>query len=286
MRTAPLAALLTALAWLAQAGAPAPARAAAAGEGAAPANVAATEDGAATEDRAAAGGEVSVYLVRRKWHIEVGFATRDSGAALAAVAARFPHSRYLFFGFGDRHYLLARHHGSSSLLAALWPGPGLILVTAIENSPAQAFGASQVLAFELAPRRARQLRLFIARSLAPPAAQAAELEPEAPGPYEGSLYYGALPRYSALHTCNTWAAEALRAAGLPVRTRLVIFAGQLWGSARKLVVAPPGTDRARGGAAPALNRRAADYRSRTPPWWSSLAVPPRWSFAAAPGSSC
>jgi hypothetical protein len=50
----------------------------------------------------------------------------------------------------------------------------------------------------------------------------------APGPYEDSLYFAATERYSAIHTCNTWAAEALRAGGLPLRAKLVVFAGQLW----------------------------------------------------------
>ena len=30
---------------------------------------------------------------------------------------------------------------------------------------------------------------------------------------QGSLFLDAVPRYSGLHTCITWAAEALRAAG-------------------------------------------------------------------------
>jgi hypothetical protein len=48
------------------------------------------------------------------------------------------------------------------------------------------------------------------------------------GPYEDSLYFQATPKYSAFHTCNTWAAEALRIAGLPVHSGGVIFSGQLW----------------------------------------------------------
>jgi hypothetical protein len=48
------------------------------------------------------------------------------------------------------------------------------------------------------------------------------------GPYPGSLYFGATPGYSGVHTCNTWVAEVLNAGGLPVRSAGVIFAGQLW----------------------------------------------------------
>jgi hypothetical protein len=44
------------------------------------------------------------------------------------------------------------------------------------------------------------------------------------GSYGGSLYVAAAPRYSALHTCNTWAAEALKAAALPIHSGGVIVA--------------------------------------------------------------
>ena len=49
----------------------------------------------------------TVYVVRRKWHIDVGFAAADLGP-LAFVSAEFPGAKYVFFGFGDRHYLLAK----------------------------------------------------------------------------------------------------------------------------------------------------------------------------------
>jgi hypothetical protein len=56
----------------------------------------------------------------------------------------------------------------------------------------------------------------------------------AQGPYEDSLYFLATAKYSALHTCNTWAAQALRAAGLRVHTAGVIFASQFWSQVRRL----------------------------------------------------
>jgi hypothetical protein len=60
------------------------------------------------------------------------------------------------------------------------------------------------------------------------------LTPLAAGPYDDSAYYAAGPRYSALHTCNTWAAEALAAGDQPIRTKGVILAGQLWSQALRL----------------------------------------------------
>jgi hypothetical protein len=179
-----------------------------------------------------------LYLARRKWHIDVGFAVRDLGPPLAFIAHRFPQAKYLFFGFGDRHYLLAKRKGSATLSGALLPGAGVILVTAIENTPGQAFGSAHFLEFDISAAATADAQAFVRRSLAG-AEGATDLAPIAAGPYEGSLYYGAVPRYSALHTCNTWAAKALASAGLPVRTRLVLFAGQLWNQARKITTRGP-----------------------------------------------
>jgi hypothetical protein len=48
-----------------------------------------------------------------------------------------------------------------------------------------------------------------------------------PGPDPQSVFYAATGTYDLSHTCNTWTAEALRAAGAPVSAAGVVFAGQL-----------------------------------------------------------
>jgi hypothetical protein len=47
------------------------------------------------------------------------------------------------------------------------------------------------------------------------------------GPYPDSVFYASTGTYNLSHTCNTWTAEALRVAGLPVRTAGVVFANQV-----------------------------------------------------------
>lgn len=173
---------------------------------------------------------VTVYIARRKWHIDVGFAAADLDAALLPVRSEFPAAKYLFFGFGDRHYLLTKHKSAPLLLSALWPGPAVLLVTAIKDPPDYAFGASEVVKLEVNAAQARALQTFIRNSI-----PGATLHPlGTAGPYEGSLYYPASQRYSALHTCNTWAAEVLRAGGEPVHSTAVVFAGQLWQQVTRL----------------------------------------------------
>jgi len=179
----------------------------------------------------AAAAPLRLYVARRDWHIDVGFAVQDLGVPLSALRRQFPQARYLMFGFGDRHYLEAGNPRLPDMLAALWPGEGVVLVTALQGSPEQAFGRQQVIELPILEAQAREAQARITLTLA---LQQGQMQSDGPGPYEGSLYLRAAARYSALHTCNTWAAEVLAAAGLGVRSRGVIFAGQLWGQLQRL----------------------------------------------------
>jgi uncharacterized protein (TIGR02117 family) len=172
-----------------------------------------------------------IYVVRRQWHVDIGFAASDLQPPLSALLAHFPDARYLLFGFGDRHYLVDQDRGVGGMLAALWPGAGVMLVTGLDASAQDAFGEPHVIEIRVSPSQARAAQYFVWQSLV---AQRGAITPLQVGPYEGSLYYATPQRYSALHTCNTWAAQALRAAQLPVHSAGVVFAGQLWSQARRL----------------------------------------------------
>jgi hypothetical protein len=166
-----------------------------------------------------------VFVARRGWHIDIGLAVEDLTAPLNAVAADLPGTRYLFFGFGDKHYLLAKKHKAPAMLGALWPGAGIMLVTGLAGTPDAAFGAGSVVALTLTAEQMRILQSFIWKSFV---ANGEAVSVYQNGPYEDSWYFLATPKYSAFHTCNTWAAQALRIAGLHVHSGGVIFAGQLW----------------------------------------------------------
>ncbi|HEY1726421.1 MAG TPA: DUF2459 domain-containing protein [Steroidobacteraceae bacterium] len=180
---------------------------------------------------AQATGPYTLLVVRRAWHVDVGWSAGELKSPLNTVAAQFPGLRYLLFGFGDRHYLLDHDHGSGGMLAALWPGGGLLLVTGLSNTPQQAFGADEVLEIGVSEQQLRDAQQFVWRSLAD---EDGTVKPLQVGPYDGSFFYATPLKYSAAHTCNTWAAEVLRAAHLPVRSRGVVFAGQLWRQAQVL----------------------------------------------------
>jgi hypothetical protein len=173
----------------------------------------------------------TIYVVRRDWHIDVAFAVSDLAPPLSSLAAAFPGVRYLVFGFGDRRYLNSRNKRFPNMIAALWPGAGLILMTALAAPPEQAFGEREVIALPVDVEQAIAAEDWVWAALSK---QQAAVQFEGPGPYPGSLYIDTGANYSALHTCNTWAAQVLQAAALPVHSGGVIFAVQLWRQAQRI----------------------------------------------------
>jgi hypothetical protein len=174
----------------------------------------------------------TVYVARRGWHIDVGYAKQDLREPLRSIAKNFPDANYVFFGFGDMHYLAdAKNQHGPAMLAALWPGPGIILVTTIQSAPAAGFGGANLIALPATEQQLQSSQDYIWNSLITHSQE--EVDVYRPGPYEGAYYFLAAPKYSAFHTCNTWAAQILRAAGFPVRTQGVLFARQLWSQARR-----------------------------------------------------
>jgi hypothetical protein len=216
-----------------------------------------------------------LFVVKRGWHIDVGIAVADLTPPLQIVQAQLPQARYLLFGFGDRRYLTAHSKRMDALLAALRPGAALILLTGLPDTPQDAFGARAVRVLPLDAQQMQAVQAFIWRTLLRTNALPVPVQA---GPYGGSTYLAAQPRYSALHTCNSWAAEALRAAALPVRVRGVIFAWQLWlqlprlqRAQRQLGATPPRAHRA-GGAHAVAGRAGPDQLQggREPSWQTTV----------------
>jgi uncharacterized protein (TIGR02117 family) len=172
----------------------------------------------------------TVYLVQRGWHTDIGMAADQPGSPLSQVRSVFPGVKVMLFGFGERAYLMHREHGFADMLAALLPGPGALLVTALSVRPADAFPPQDVVALHVSARGLARLSEFIAGSFE----WTADGRPRAiaDGPYPGSVFYASTTRYSGVFTCNTWTAEGLQSAGLPIRAAGTLFAGEVIGRAR------------------------------------------------------
>ncbi len=168
----------------------------------------------------------SVYVLRRGRHTDLVLPVAELDQHLSTLTADFAAPRYLVFGFGDRQYMLASHRNIWHALLAPFPGAGVMLVTGLQEAPQRAYGADHLAALSLSAAQLRELQRFVWDSLEqdPPGA----VRPYLPGQLPGNVYYSSTRTYWGFYTCNTWTAEALQKAGLPVSSGGVLFAGQVW----------------------------------------------------------
>jgi uncharacterized protein (TIGR02117 family) len=174
-----------------------------------------------------------IYVISGGWHTELGLPLEAITGALAALKPEFPSARYLVFGWGAHDYYMAQNPGIGDLLRAVASGPAVMLVIPLEISPEAFFGASNVFPFPGSQDGIQSLATFLSDYLA--------VDKEGPlgrigtGPFPQSVFFASTGTYNLGHTCNTWTAEALRAAGLPVTAAGVVFAGQVLDQLRPIL---------------------------------------------------
>jgi uncharacterized protein (TIGR02117 family) len=186
-------------------------------------------------DRTAGEKTATIFLIERSWHTDIGIPATQVGDTLGQLRVTFPGVQTLVFGFGERAYLLDQQHGFGDMLAALIPGPGAMLVTALRGAPEAAF-PGDVIVLHVSVLGLTRLADFIAGSFE--RASDGTLRRLTDGPYPGSLFYASADTYSGVYTCNTWTAEALQAAGLSVHASGVLFADDVADQARRIAAQP------------------------------------------------
>lgn len=182
-----------------------------------------------------------IAVVEQDWHTDVCLRTADADAPLQRLAAGYRDPMFLCFGFGDRQYLLDTAPGPLTLLSALLPGDGAILLTLLRDTPAAAFGADKVVELDIDAPGLDRLRAFLTDAVRTDDAGAPRMLGD--GPYPGGRYFAATARYNGFYTCNTWTADALRAAGIPMHGP-VLFAGGVMRQVRAVRATQTGSETA------------------------------------------
>ena len=166
-----------------------------------------------------------IYVIAGGWHTEIALPNAAISGHLAALAGGLPGARFLVFGWGAQGFYMAPNPGFGELLRAALPRPAVLLVTPLAIAPAAYFSAANVWPITVTSSGAADLAQFLWTSVAKDRNGAPNRI--GPGPYPQSTFYAATGTYDASNTCNTWTAEALRAAGLPVTTAGIVSASQL-----------------------------------------------------------
>jgi uncharacterized protein (TIGR02117 family) len=172
----------------------------------------------------------AVIVVDRGWHTDIGLPADALDHRFDALRARFPGATNFTFGFGERLYVQKRDRTVLDALRALLPSDGMVLVTALNTTPAAAFGADAVVALAVSADGLAGVEDFVRNAMRDNPAGTPEFVGD--GPYPGSAFYASTHTYDGLFTCNTWTAQGLRAAGVPVTSGGVLFASEVMGQVR------------------------------------------------------
>lgn len=167
-----------------------------------------------------------VHIAIHGWHSGIIIKKVYLSADLLPEAKDFPDSEYLEFGWGDWDYYQAPDPGLSlALKAVFWPTRSVLHVAGFDGRVESFFPDSEIIQIALSDEAFLRLVSFISDTFQRPAMA---LPPETgPGLYGKSRFYPAQGRFHLFRTCNTWVAEALQSAGLPVSTASVITVGSL-----------------------------------------------------------
>jgi uncharacterized protein (TIGR02117 family) len=152
----------------------------------------------------------AVQVVDHGLHAGLLLPAADLLQRLPGLAEDFPGTGFIELGWGDEGFYRNPDAGFAQGVQALfWSGDSVLHLVQL---PARPTGGQMTLALDEAGYQ-RLLDYLLAGF-----ALDAEGRPQALGPglYGHSRFYRANGRYSLLNTCNSWVAEALAAAGLPL----------------------------------------------------------------------
>jgi hypothetical protein len=112
-----------------------------------------------------------------------------------------------------------------ALKAAFWSSGSVLHLVGFDDEPRQFYPKADIIELRLLRPNFDRLVGFVSEGFLRPnsngRAQAS------PGLYSYSRFYPSNRKFSLLNTCNTWVAQTLETAGLPVSASRVITAGQL-----------------------------------------------------------
>jgi uncharacterized protein (TIGR02117 family) len=168
----------------------------------------------------------TVFVVHDAWHAAIVAKKADIPIAVLPELRDFPSAEYLEFSWGDRDYFPAPDAGIGlAIKAAFWSSGSILHVVGFREAVENVFPSVEIIDIDLSEENFQRLINFISDTFSrpdPPAPAEAR-----PGLFPNGRFYAAEGKFSLFRTCNTWVAEALSSAGLPIRPNYVFTAANL-----------------------------------------------------------
>jgi uncharacterized protein (TIGR02117 family) len=173
----------------------------------------------------------TIFVVHDAWHAAIVIKKADISVVVLPELRDFPTADYVEFSWGDRDYFPAPDGGVGlALKAAFWSSGSILHVVGFKDAVENAYPGADIIGINLSEEGFQRLIKFISDTFSrphPPAPAEAR-----PGLFSNGRFYSAEGKFSLLRTCNTWVAEALNTAGLPINPGYVITAANLGNQVR------------------------------------------------------
>ena len=174
-----------------------------------------------------------VFVIYDSWHSAILIKATDLAPEFLPELRDFPDAAYLEFSWGDREYFPHPDPGLGlALKAAFWSSGSVLHVVAVSGNPAGAYPQAETIKIAMTAGELQRLVQFVSATFVRSGPGSASITQ--PGLSANARFYPARGRFSILRTCNTWVAEALEAAELPINPAWVITAASLGRNARPL----------------------------------------------------
>jgi uncharacterized protein (TIGR02117 family) len=167
-----------------------------------------------------------VFVVHDKWHAAIVAHRADIPAEKIPELIHFAGADFIEISWGDADFFPAAEAGIGlALKAAFWSKGSVLHLVGFNGTVKETYTGAEILEIGLTEQEFRQLIDFIGAEFQ--RGQPGREATPSPGLFPHSRFFPATSKFSLLRTCNTWIAEAFRAAGLPVQPGYVFTAGNL-----------------------------------------------------------
>jgi uncharacterized protein (TIGR02117 family) len=167
-----------------------------------------------------------VFIIYDSWHAGIVLRKTDIAPHALPELVDFPEAEFIEFSWGDKDYFPDPNAGVfSAIRAAFWSSGSVLHVVGFSADVRSFYPSGELVELRLTTDAYARLLEYISHTFSRPAPGGRAQS--SPGLVEYSRFYPATRKFSLLKTCNTWVAEALQSAGLPIAPGQVMTADSL-----------------------------------------------------------
>lgn len=156
----------------------------------------------------------TIAVTSTGWHTGIAIARADLSATTIPELSDFPDAAWVEFGWGNAEFYTTPDAGILLALKSTVPGAAVMHVSGLWGHPSRVFPEAEWAPVSIPTEGMANLMAFLAASFDRSGKHQAK--DVAKGLYASSRFYPATGRFHLFNTCNTWTAQALVSAGLPI----------------------------------------------------------------------